>query len=238
MRARPAWLALGAIVASGTAGYEPMGGDSAVAVIAAVAVSVALAAAACLCRSRQRRGLGAALVVASLGAAMVAARLAIGLSVGGGAGAVETTALPDGSGPWNAGVESAHTTNGLQIATIYLTDRPVRCSAQFPVYPRLIAGDIVMWSGRVRPLTDGEYDRYLAAQGISATCEATDLTLVSHDDSAAGPPRGDPSGFGRRPPEGPARAGGRPGDRDPDRPAGSRRPWAWRPISRRPESAT
>ena len=79
MRARPAWLALGAIVASGTAAYEPMDGDSAVAVIAAVAVSVALAAAACLCRARGRRGLGGALVVASLGAAMIAARLAIGL---------------------------------------------------------------------------------------------------------------------------------------------------------------
>ncbi|MGZ6268320.1 MAG: ComEC/Rec2 family competence protein [Candidatus Limnocylindrales bacterium] len=186
MRARPAWLALGAIVASGTAGYEPMGGDSAVAVVAAVAVSVALAAAACLCRARERRGLGAALVIASLGAAMVAARLAIGLSIGGGVGPVETTALPDASGPWNAGVESAHTTNGLQIATIHLTDRPVRCSAQFPVYPRLIVGDMVVWSGRVRPLADGEYDRYLAAQGISATCEATDLTLVSHDDSTLG----------------------------------------------------
>ena len=186
MRARPAWLALGAIVASGTVSYEPMSGDSAVAVIVAVAVSAALAVAACLCRARGRRGLGAALVVASLGAALIAARLAIGLVVGSGAGPIETTALPDGSGPWNATVESAHTTNGLQIATIDLTARPVRCSAQFPVYPRLIAGDLVTWSGRVRPLADGEYDRYLAAQGISATCEATDLTLVSHDDSAGG----------------------------------------------------
>jgi competence protein ComEC len=186
MRARPAWLALGAIVASGTASYEPLGGDSAVAVIAAVAVSVTLAVVACLCRARGRRGLGGALVVASLGAALIAARLAIGLVVGSGAGPVETTALPEGSGPWKAAVESAHTTNGLQVATIDLTARPVRCSAQFPVYPRLIAGDMVTWSGRVRPLADGEYDRYLAAQGISATCEATDLTLVSHDYSAGG----------------------------------------------------
>jgi competence protein ComEC len=186
MRARPTWLALGVIVAAGTASYQPLSGDSVVAVIAAAAVSVALAVAACLCRARGRRSLGEALVVASLGAALIAARLTIGLVVGNGAGPTETTAVPDGSGPRNATVESAHTTNGLQIATIDLADRSLRCSAQFPAYPRLMAGDLVTWSGRVRPLTDGDYDRYLAAQGISATCEATDLALVSHDDSVAG----------------------------------------------------
>ncbi len=186
MRARPAWLAIGVIFASGTASYQPLSGDSAVAVIAAVAVSVALAVVACLCLARGRRGLGGALVVASLGAALLATRLAIGLVVGTGAVPLETMELPAGSGPWNSTVESAHTANGLQIATIDLADRPVRCSAQFPVYPRLIAGDVVSWSGRVRPLADGEYDRYLATQGISATCEAGDLTLVTHDNSAAG----------------------------------------------------
>jgi competence protein ComEC len=186
MGARPAWLALGVIVAAGTASYQPFSGDSIVAIIAAAAVSVALAVAACLCRARGRRSPGEALVVASLGASLVAARLSIGLVMGSGAGPIETTALPDGSGPWNAIVESAHTTKGLQIATIDLADRPLHCSAQFPAYPRLIAGDFVRWSGRVRPLRDDDYDRYLAAQGISATCEATDLTLVSHDDSVGG----------------------------------------------------
>jgi competence protein ComEC len=186
MRARPAWLALGLIVAAGTASYEPLSGDSVVAVIAAAAVSAVLALAACLYRARGRRTLGEALVVASLGASLVAARVSIGLVVGSGAGPVETTALPEGSGPWNATVESAHTTNGLQIATIDLADRSLRCSAQFPAYPRLIAGDFVTWSGRVRSLADGDYDRYLAAQGISATCEATDLALMSHDNSAVG----------------------------------------------------
>jgi competence protein ComEC len=186
MRARPAWLALGVIVAAGTASYEPLGGDSTVAVIAAVAVSVALAVAACCSLARGRRGLAGSLATASLGAALVAARLSVGLVLGSGAGPDETTALPDGAGPWTAGVESARTTNGLQIATVDLAGRPLRCSAQFPAYPRLIAGDVVIWSGRVRPLADSDYDRYLAAQGISARCEATGLALVSHDDSVAG----------------------------------------------------
>ncbi len=186
MRAGPAWLALGVVVAAGTASYEPLGGDSVTAVISAVAVSAALAVAACLWRARGRRVLAGSLAAASLGAALVAARLAIGLMVGGGPGPVETTTLPEGAGPWNAAVESAHTTKGLQIATIDLADSPLRCSAQFPAYPRLIAGDIVRWSGRVQPLQDGDYDRYLAAQGIGATCEGTDVALVRHDDSLSG----------------------------------------------------
>jgi hypothetical protein len=39
---------------------------------------------------------------------------------------------------------------GQQIATISLADPAVRCSAQMPAYPRLIAGDTISWSGRIR----------------------------------------------------------------------------------------
>jgi competence protein ComEC len=72
------------------------------------------------------------------------------------------------------------------VATIDLTDPPLRCSALMPAYPRLGSGDTVSWTGRVRALADGDYDRYLAAQGIAATCDATGLTLLRHDDSPSG----------------------------------------------------
>ncbi len=186
MLPRPAWLALGVVVAAGTASYEPLGGDSGVAVLVAAATTVALAVASGLARAAGRRGLGSSLAVASLGAALVAARLAIGLIVGSGAAPPETTSLPPGTGPWLATVESAHVSGGQQIATISLADRPVRCAAQMPAYPRLVAGDAVSWSGRVEALTDSDYDRFLAALGISASCRATDLAVVAHDDSPAG----------------------------------------------------
>ena len=186
MLPRPAWLALGVVVAAGTASYEPFGGDSGTAVVAAVGLAVALAVAACAARAGGRRGLGSSLAAASLGASLVAARLAIGLIVGSGTATPESTSLPPGTGPWLATVESAHETSGQQIATIFVADAQVRCSAQMPVYPRLIGGDTVSWSGRIRALTDSDYDRFLAAQGIAASCEATELTVVSHDDSPAG----------------------------------------------------
>jgi len=186
MLPRPAWLALGVVVASGTASSQPLGGDSATAVVIAAATAVALGVASSVARAAGRRRLGASLAVASLGAAIVAARLAVGLAIGGGTAPPETTTLPPGTDPWLAGVESAHEGNGQQVATIALAGNRTRCSAQMPVYPRLIGGDTISWSGTVRPLTDSDYDRFLAAQGIAASCRATDLAIVRHDDSPAG----------------------------------------------------
>ena len=183
---RPGWLAIGVIVAAGTASYEPLSGDSAGAVLAAIGVTLVLAVAACWAIGAGRRKLGPALAVASLGAALVAARLAIGLVFGSGTAPPESTSLPPGTGPWLASVESAHQANGKQIATISLPGSPEPCSAQMPAYPRLIAGDTISWSGTVTALTDSSYDQFLAAQGIAASCRATDLAVVSHDDSPAG----------------------------------------------------
>jgi competence protein ComEC len=190
MLPRPAWLAIGVVVAAGTASYQPLGGDTAaaaaVAVAAAAAAAVVLAVASSVVRASGRDGLGSALAVAALGASLVAARLAIGLIVGSGTAPPESTSLPPGNGPWPARVESAHAASGQQIATIALPESGIRCSAQMPAYPRLIGGDTISWTGRVRALTSSDYDRYLAAQGLVATCEATGLSLVRHDDSPAG----------------------------------------------------
>jgi competence protein ComEC len=156
------------------------------AVVLAVASAAALGVASWAARVVGRRGLATSLAAASLGAALVAARLSIGLVIGSGTAPPETTSLPPGTGPWLAAVESAHETNARQIATLSLADPPVRCSALMPAYPRLIGGDTVSWSGRIQALTQSDYDRFLAAQGITASCEATTLAVVRHDDSPAG----------------------------------------------------
>jgi competence protein ComEC len=185
MLPRPGWLAIGVIFGAGTVSYAPIAADSAVAVLAASVVALALGVAACLARIGGRRSLAAALVIATLGASLVAARLAIGLAAGGG-GPPNATSLPPGTGPWVARVESAHLSKGQQIATISIADQALRCSAQMPAYPRLVAGDTISWSGEIAALGDSDYERFLAAQGIDSTCRATDLAIVAHDDSPAG----------------------------------------------------
>ena len=153
-------------------------------------------------------GWGPGLAAAAVGAAVVAARLAVGAASGGDAPG--TAPLPGGTGPWQATVASARESKGQQLVTLVVsgpaanssapplngpvaTPGPVaspgaavRCSAVVPAYPRLVAADRVAWSGRVRPLGDSPYELWLAAQGISATCEPTELAVVGHDDSPAG----------------------------------------------------
>ncbi len=182
---RPVWLALGAIAAAGTTSYEPLAGDSALAVAVAAGVALILAVSASLAHGSGHRNAGKALIVASLGASLVAARLAAGLALGP-PGPPESTGFVPGSGSWTAHVETAHLANGQQMATISMTEPPVRCSVQAPAYPRLVAGDTVTWSGEMDALTDSTYDQYLAAQGIEASCRATTLAVSSHDDSPAG----------------------------------------------------
>ena len=188
MLPRPAWLALGVVAVAAASALAPSVAPglppSQTQAVGAAAVAATIVAAALACEVARRPAWAASVAVAALGAAVVVARLAVGAAAGGGSPAAAP--LPTGAGTWQATVVSAHTTKGLQIATIELTEPPLTCSAQLPAYPRLIAGDAVRWSGRFRPLTESEYDLWLASQGISALCQATDLTLVQHDDSAAG----------------------------------------------------
>jgi competence protein ComEC len=174
----PAWLAGGVV---GAAVAALASGTLAGAVVVAVVAVVA----ACIGEVGGRPKWSSALAAAALGAALIVLRLVLALAMGSHS-PNGPTALPSGTGSWQAGVESALVSKGQQIATIGLADPPLLCSAQFPAYPRLIAGDRVTWTGRIRPLADGDYDRYLAAQGIGAQCEATSLTVVSHDNSPAG----------------------------------------------------
>jgi competence protein ComEC len=206
---RPAWLAFGVVAAAGAAqmaaavatavgaagvagGTVAAGGAVAasgpeaarMAPLGAAAAAVALLCAAVASEVARRPVWTRGAAVAALGAAFVVARLAVGAAAGGGSPG--TVRFPTGAGTWQATVVSAHTTKGMQIATLVMAAPPLTCSAQLPAYPRLIAGDTVSWSGRVRPLTASDYDNWLASQGISASCQATDLELRGHDDSPAG----------------------------------------------------
>ncbi len=178
MLPKPAWLAVGVIAAAvGAACSDGLAG--------AATVSIGALAATSVLEVCGRPKVGAAMAAASLGAALLVVRLVTGIVIGG-PGADGPLALPAGTGSWQARVESAHLSKGQQTATISLADLPLLCSAQFPAYPRLVAGDTISWTGRIRPLTDDDYDRYLAALGVAAQCEATGLTVVRHDDSPAG----------------------------------------------------
>jgi competence protein ComEC len=190
MLPRPAWLALGVVAAAGAgAGAAATGtarsGTAAMMVAAAVAAGLVVAALAC--EAAHRPKLASGLAVATLGAAVIVARLAVSAATGGATtGGTAPPPLPAGSGTWQATVASSHVTKAMQIATLRLADTPLTCSAQLPAYPQLIAGDAIRWSGRFRSLTGSDYDQWLASQGIAARCEATDLSLVGHDSSPAG----------------------------------------------------
>lgn len=194
MLPRPAWLAVGVTAAAGagvgvgaTAVAQGAIAPDAAPTVAAASISAAILAAACVCGLARRPAWAPRLAVAALGAAIVAARLAAGAALGGAAGGSPGTApLPAGTDTWQATVIGAHATKGVQIATIEIAAPPLTCSANLPAYPRLIGGDVVSWSGRIRPLTQSAYDDWLASQGITASCEATEVALLAHDDSPAG----------------------------------------------------
>jgi len=192
MLPRPAWLAIGVVAAAGASG---------IGLSAAAGVAAGLVVAAYVGELARRRSWARSMAVAALGAAIVVARLAV---AGAGGGAPGEAPLPQGSGTWQATVESARESKGQQLATLTLessgaeasgganggassgSGATVRCSAVAPAFPRLLAGDRVEWTGRIRPLGDSDYETWLAAQGIAATCEPTELTVTGHDDSPAG----------------------------------------------------
>jgi len=185
MLPRPAWLAVGVVVAAGTVSYLPAGGDAS-GVAAAVATTAVLGAAATGARALRRPRVAAGLNVAALGAALLAARLAVGVAAGASAAPTASPELPAGNGPWHAVVEAAHLSKGRQIATLTLKEVSATCSALMPADPRLMAGDAIEWTGRIEALGDGEYEQFLAAQGMTASCEAATFSVRAHDQSPGG----------------------------------------------------
>jgi hypothetical protein len=204
----PVWLAAGVVAAAATSSYLPTGGSGAgaagaAAVAATLALTCCVAVAAIVARSAGRPRLASSIGVAALGAALVAARLAVAMLLASGETAAtqqNTATQPDAaqpassapaaataaSGTYRARVAAAHLSKGRQIATLVLDGERVACQALAPADPRLVAGDQIEWSGRVQALADGDYDRYLASLGLTASCTANAVRLISHDTSPAG----------------------------------------------------
>ena len=175
MLPKPAWVSIGALLVAAVAQVGgPAGGTGA----AVVLVVAAWAAQAC------RRGARAPLTAAVLGAALIAARLAVGAVAEGPPR--PPPAMPLASGEWQARVESVRLAKGWQLATLDVDSPPIRCSALLPAYPRLLAGDTVDWSGGFVSLDSSSYSTYLAAQGISATCQVRGFSVAAHDLSPGG----------------------------------------------------
>ncbi len=189
MLPRPAWLAAGVVAAAAATQFIGC-------VAAATAVS-GVVAAALGAEWLGRRRAAQLLAVVALGAALVVARVALAGGAGGGGallvapggsdgGGAAAAPLPGESGTWRARVASVHSSRGQQIVTLAVEAPPLTCSANLPAFPPLAAGDTVAWSGRFRPLTNSDYDRWLASQSIAARCEADEVALEAHDESPGG----------------------------------------------------
>jgi len=203
---RPVWLAAGVVAAAGAAevaaatagtawsgsggyggvaGGVPGAGATSVVAAGVVAAGLCLAAGVSVTPAR-RHGAAAAAPAAALGAALVAARLSLGLVAGAADPAAAgqwTGPLPAEAGTRPAIVLSARSVSGQQLATLHLLDPPLDCAGQLAAYPRLSPGDRIDWTGRIRPLRDTSYDRWLASQGISARCDAAAFAVTNHDTS-------------------------------------------------------
>jgi competence protein ComEC len=126
--------------------------------------------------ARQSKGQQIATLVVSMPSAGTDANAAAGDSSPGAVAAADPAAGPAASAAADPASAAAGSAAGSSVT----------CSALAPSFPRLVAGDLVTWSGRIRALGDSDYEVWLAAQGIAATCEPTELAVVGHDDSPAG----------------------------------------------------
>ncbi|HEX7474022.1 MAG TPA: ComEC/Rec2 family competence protein, partial [Candidatus Limnocylindrales bacterium] len=186
---RAGWAAAGAVivavVAEGTRGLGATSGS--VGAVAGLAVGAIVAFV-----SRRSNHAGAlALVVAAV---LVASRVAIEPGV---RPSPVAAIAGSGSGTWLGTVESVGSPrDGQQIATLELAPAPasggmagpdapaIRIAASLPRYPTIRPGLTVATRGKVQPLSDDDYGRYLAGSGVDGTLRTTDLTIVG---DAGGP---------------------------------------------------
>jgi competence protein ComEC len=163
---RAAWLALGA---AGAALAVPVAGAVAVLLTGA---SVLLAASGLQAAARAapwRR-----LAPIALGIVVV------GLREAAGGVAPPVGAVPAGSGPWPATVQSVGAPRaGTRPATVLLdANTPVLVAATLPWYPPVVPGDRVTLSGRVRAPPDDDFGAYLARIGAVGTLRSDRLELL------------------------------------------------------------
>ena len=128
--------------------------------------------------------------------ALVAARVAI--EPVDGPSPLADAAGGAASGSWVGTVESVGSPrDGQQVATLDLTaaaepgpsrspaGRSIRVAATLPRYPAIRPGLVVTTRGRIQPLPDDDYGRYLARAGVDGTLRTTDLAVAGEAAGAA-----------------------------------------------------
>jgi competence protein ComEC len=159
------WLAIGSVVAALVA---PGAGVALVALVAA-----ALAAAGWgVAHPASRRSL----LATAIGAAALVVRLVLIPSP-----APAAAAIPDGSGPWTAVVETVGAPrDGSQVATLVLeTEERVAVAATLPRYPEIEPGDRIRVDGAIRAPPEGSYGDYLRRTGVAGTLRTRSLDVLS-----------------------------------------------------------
>jgi competence protein ComEC len=173
---RSGWLATGAVAAAWTAANASLTWAAALTVLGVAAIVAAWAV-------RAERADRAGRVVL-IGAALVIARLLVG-----GAGSTASAAVPDGRGPWVFVVEATGAArDGNQTATLRSppgTVPIVRVAATLPVYPSVVAGDVVTIDGPIRPPPDSPYGDYLERIGAVGTITTRSMSVEPRPVDAA-----------------------------------------------------
>jgi competence protein ComEC len=163
------WIAAGAAAVAGAAALGVPHGPLLTGTAAALPGAVALAL------LQRRAPARAPLVVAAIGALVVALRVWAGPAV------TPPPPLPEIGGPWRATVESTGSPrDGRQVARLILHTGTggVPVAANLPAWPEVSAGAEVEVDGRLRPPPDGGYGEYLRRTGATGTLEARSLSLV------------------------------------------------------------
>jgi competence protein ComEC len=156
-------VVLAALVA--TEGLLPGGSAALLATAAALTAAVATLS---LPRSARRVAVGLV-----LGAALLLGRLVTGWAplVAGGA-------LPDGSGPWTATIETVGTPRGgSQSAIAAVEPDGTRIALTLPRYPIVEPGHRVVVEGSLRPPPDDGYGAYLDRIGVVGTLRSRRLEV-------------------------------------------------------------
>jgi competence protein ComEC len=170
---RPAAIALGAAAAAMAVGVI---GASLTLALAAAALGPAV-----LLREARRASLAAGRAAGpSRWLPAIAGALLIGLRVALAGPPSPLVALPTGSGPWLAVVESVGSPKaGSRPATVVIEEPAgLRVAANLPWYPEIAPGDRIEISGSIEPRPDGDYGEYLRRIGASGTVRARSLRLA------------------------------------------------------------
>lgn len=170
---RPVRLALGAV--SGALLAAALGGRAAVEAGLAVIVLLAFVAVA-------RPPLARRAVPFAIGLLLIGLRAAVLTPP------AVTVALPSGSGPWTATVQSVSSPrNGTRPAVLAIeVPAGLVVAATLPWYPEVAPGDRVEVGGRLEPPSDDDYGSYLRRIGAAGTVRATSLELARLPEGAGG----------------------------------------------------